>query len=270
MENNNIEVETKSTVLNEEEVNNIVNKEENAGNNEEIVLPSEENNVELPEKYAGKSAEEVYRLMKVEEEYQKSNQKGGDVPNEEVSVENNNENIETTLGESEVKEIIQDVIKNGGEFTEEIYKKLEEGGISKDIADNYKLGVEAKAQKQVEETLKDVGTNLDEYSQAGKVIRDIWDEKRISDFNEAMDAAEESGNTIVQKALIRSLLDAAKGAPKADVKQYHSNTQIRSNQEGYSTKSDYFKDVNDRRYGKDKSFTKLVEQKFIKTDRKNW
>ena len=89
-------METKSTILSEEQVNQIVTGEETA--TEEVVLQSEEKAIELPEKYAGKSAEEVYRLMKKEEEYFASKKE-----EENGSEESTKETSEGTDGEGESK-----------------------------------------------------------------------------------------------------------------------------------------------------------------------
>lgn len=263
-ENNGIVVETKSTILNEEQVNNIVNKgetttEENSNN--ETILPSDESSYNLPEKYAGKSAEELYKLMKVEEEFNK----GRDKSKEEVNTE------EVVVPQNIVEEFTNKFKENGGELTEQDYKELEEKGYNKDFVDNYKAGIEAKQLKEVNDTFTAVNVTQEQFQEAGKWARDNWSEDRVTEYNEAMNEAFATNNQSVKKALIRSLIDASTGAPKENAKTFHSNQPTSQPQvKGYSTKSEFFKDSQDNRYLKDRSYRELVEKKYLNTDRSNW
>ena len=258
MENTETVVDQKSTILSEEQVATIASGEE-VVSTEEIVLPSEEAINALPEKYAGKSAEEVYKLMKVEEDFK--NGKKEEVKTEEVKTE---------VPENVIKEFTDKLIENGGEFSEENYKELEGKGYSKDFVDNYKAGVEAKQAEEVGKTFSEAGTSQEDFQKAGEWARDNWDETRVSEFNEAMNEAYASGNKAIQKSLIRSLTDGFKSAPK-DAAPIHTNAAPEvAKVAGYTTKSEYFADVNNSRYSKDPSYRAIVEQKFLKTNRSNW
>lgn len=264
--------ENKSTILSEEQVKNIEEgKDINTIENEEVVLPSEEADYTIPEKYQGKSAEELYKLMKKEEEYKQSQKdNGGDSISNNEEVEVNKEEM-TEEKKVEIKELMKEVANNDGVITEEIYQKLAENGMSKEDVDTQYAGVKAQAEEAVNKTFEEVGISRDEFSKAGELARENWSEDRINEFNNAMNEAYESGNKTIQKALMRSLVDSVKGLPTENANKVHSNNPTSSPKvEGYSTKSDYFADVNNTRYNKDASYRKLVEQKFLKTDRSNW
>ena len=208
--------------------------------------------------------------MKKEEEYKNSQrEKGGDAESTE-EVETGKEG-ESKISQNEIMEIMKEVTNNDGVISEDIYKTLEEKGISKEEADTFYEGVKSKTEKEIEATFNEAGISREEFSKAGELARQNWTEDRILEFNTAMNEAYESGNKTIQKALMRSLVDSVKGLPSEDANKVHSNQPTSSPKvEGYSTKSDYFADVNNVRYRKDPSYRKLVEQKFLKTDRSNW
>lgn len=258
-ENTETVVDNKSTILTEEQVNNVVEgKKINENLEETVTLPSDD---VIPEKYVGKTAEEVYKLMKIENDYKKNQDtKTEDTKVEDTKTEDNKEEIP----EDVVKEYTEKLLKNGGEFTEEDYKKLAEQGYSKDLVDNYKKGVETKQAEEIKQTFIEAETTQEEFKKAGEWARDNWSETRITEFNEAINEAYATNNKTIQKALIRSLTDGFNNAPKK-VETFHSNTPNVSDAiTGYDTKSSYIKDANDPRYAKDPSFRKIVEQKYLK------
>jgi len=258
--------EQKSTILSDEQLNNVVEgKEINENLGEEIVLESDKKEEEaIPEKYAGKSAEEVYRLMKIENDY-KNNQEQENTEDNQTQENNNTEEVPADI----VKEYTQKLIDNGGDFTEEDYTKLAEKGYTKDFVDNYKAGVEQKQKEDIKNTFIEASTTQEDFQKAGEWARQNWDETRINEFNEAMNEAYSSNNKAIQKSLIRSLTDSFNTAPKK-AQTFHGKSVAETTVNGYKTKSDYIKDANDIRYKKDASYRKIVEQKFLKTDRNNW
>lgn len=265
--------ENKSIILDDNQVKNIEEGKsfDEASTEEEVVLPSEEADYQIPEKYKGKSAEELYKLMKKEEEYKLSQKdKGGDSVSTEGS-EEGGEVVETRISQNEISDIMKEVSQNDGVISEDIYKKLEEKGISKEEADTFYEGVQAKAEKEISKMFEEAGVTVEQIQEAGKLARENWSEDRIIEFNTALDEAHASGNKTIQKALYRSLVDSVKGLPSENANKIHSNQPTSTPKvEGYSTKSDYFADVNNPRYTKDSSYRKLVETKFLKTDRSNW
>lgn len=277
MENINNETQVvDSGLLTEQQELNINNgRPVNEGIDSGVVLPSEVNkDYEIPEKYAGKSAEEVYRLMKIEEEYNKNksnNGKEGDVPNEDVSVTENDGKIELT--ETETVSITQKVIENNGVVTDEIYAELQSKGYSKEDVDNIKAGLEAKAQAQVNEVFASVGTNVQDYQAAGEVLinSDIWTEQEIADYRESMDKAIKAGDIATQRNNIRMVMNAVKGMPNSNSGKVHSNTPtVTKRLQGYASRAEYAADLEAIRYSKDKSLRAIVEKKFELSDTSTW
>lgn len=270
MENeNNTEVASESKMLSAEQIESIENREEGttvqeALNNtkEETVLESEK--TELPEKYAGKSAEEVFRLMNIENEY-KANQNNNTETNEETKTEETPERLET------IKEFTKKVQENGGEFSEEMYNELLEKGISKEEADLTKAGIEAKNAETVDNLFKSAETSREDFTEAGNWAKENWSKERVAEYNEAVDAAFKSGNEVIQKTLIRSLTEAFNNGKETSTETYHSNnTYSAPKVEGYSNKTEYFKDQRNPAYKKDASYRAMVEDKFFKTDKSKW
>jgi len=241
-----------SEVLSQEEVQKVLNDEE-LGTEPE--LPSDKEEVEIPEKFKGKSPEEIIKA------YQELEKKLGqkEEPQEETQEE------PETKPEVAVYEKFLDKVKGGEELSEEDYKELEEAGYNKQFVDQQVEFINYQKQKYVEEFLGDFG-GIDTFKEAVAWAKENWTEEQIQEYNEGLNA----GNRLAQKALVRSLIEEYQGSTKTETEPIHSNQPVNKPTKGYSSEVDFMSDISDPRYGNDPAYTKAVETKMSQTDTSNW
>ena len=235
--------EIKSTVLSEDEVEEVLKDEEKEVEEEDVKLPSEE---EKEEKENPEDVKEELERLKKELEELKSN-KGG-------------------VNEETLKEYAQKALNEG--LTEDDYKSLEKLGYDKETVDVFVEGLRAKQSKSAEELLQGI-TTIDEYKEAVRWAADNWDKEQIEEFNTII----AKGDPTAIRLVVRGLVKEAKGMlGKEEQPNLHNNTNRAKPQviEGYATKADMIKDMNDPRYGKDIAYTKKVERRVMKTDTTKW
>lgn len=204
----------------------------------EVQLPSDEVAFEMPEKFAGKSAEEIAKsYMELEAHKQ-------EVPEE---VTPNEESIEVDAGtdKQDTQDLITEYTERGTDLTEEDYKVLEEKGYSKKQVDIYKAGVEAQRQQESLATIEKAGTTAEEAGSAIEWARANWSEERITQFNSAI----ESSSQDVQVQMIQMLTEGyrAGNTPQADGPIHGQRAPVAPTQ-GYDSMNQMVADMNDPRY----------------------
>jgi Phage T7 capsid assembly protein. len=268
----------KSTVLNEEEVQATLNGEESEA---DVSLPSDQEAFEMPEKFKGKSAEEIARAY-AELEKMKA-QKQEDEPESEK---------ETAQEEADDSEFVNPMLEEGrpegskdvpvdqfveylqeydntGELSADSYAKLEELGYNKQFVDEKIDYIKYKREKEVDAVLEPYG-GQEGFKKVAEWAAANFTEQQLENINNQL----ASGNRSTQDAVLSSLYmgykqSSGKSDAPSDV-TLHTNQPQSTRTEGYATKSEYLKDAKDPRYEKDAGYRKQVEQKMLKTDMSKW
>ncbi len=201
----------------------------------EVQLPSDEVAFEMPDKFAGKSAEEIAKSY-MELEALKQEVPEEVTPDEEPTKDN---------ADSDTQDLITEYTERGTELTEEDYKTLEEKGYSRKQVDIYKAGVEAQAQKESLATIEQAGTTAEEASSAIEWARANWSEERIAQFNETIETSPQA----VQVQMIQMLTEGyrAGNTPQADGPIHSQRAPVAPTQ-GYESMNQLVSDMNDPRY----------------------
>ncbi len=249
-----------SLLLSEEEVSQTVSQEEQS----QVELPSDSGTIEIPEKFKGKSQEEIIQAyIELEKKLGKSGEEtqgGEQAPAEENSQQKTEEEPQDI---TKFQEYI-DKIKAGNELTEEDYTKLEELGYTKDFVDEQVEFVKYKAQQYVREVLDPVGGE-ELFKEAVSWAKENWPEDKIKEYNETIASVPK----LAQQALVKELIDSYK-AQGTEVGPIHSNTPPKPRTKGYTSETDFMNDISDSRYGKDPAYTRAVEEKMSQTDTTGW
>lgn len=266
--------EEKSTVLSEEEVQATLSGEEPQS---DVSLPSE-SDFEMPDKFKGKSAEEIARAY-AELEKMKA-QPDEEAPAEDKPTEesDDSEYINPMLEEGRPEDskdvpvdqfaALVDEYDANGQLSEESYKSLEELGYSKQFVDEKIDYINYKRAKEADAVLEPYG-GADEFKKVAAWASENFSESQLENINLQL----ASGNKATQDAVLSSLFMGYKQSNKTEAPKdvtLHTNQPQAARTEGYSTKSEYLKDAKDPRYEKDSGYRKMVEQKMLKTDMSKW
>ena len=263
--------EVKSTILNEAEVKSTLGGQTESG---EITLPSDEPEFEMPEKFKGKSAEEIARAYA---ELEKMKGKKADEPSDEEPADESGE-INPILEEGRPegsKDIPADAFSEflseydgNGVLSEASYQKLQELGYPKEFVDEKIEYINYKREKEAEAVLAPYG-GREEFKKVSAWAASNFSEQQLENINLQL----ASGNKQTQDAVLSSLFMGYKQSVSASAPQdmtLHTNQPQSVKVEGYATKSEYLKDAKDPRYDKDPGYRKQVEQKMLKTDMSKW
>lgn len=208
---------------------------------EETVLPSDTVEFEMPEKFAGKTAEEIAKSYIELEKFKASKE---EIP----PVEN---------GTKPSLDTVQELIADG--LDDEKYAELEKQGYSKEQVDIYKAGLDAQFKAEGEKILTSIGTSEAEYNQAAEYMQKNWDPARLERFNTAVtNASAEVLPTLLETALLE--YRQASGS-KGPILETQSIGKSDGKVKGYTDNAEFYKDMADPRYGRDAKFMAAVEAK---------
>lgn len=256
-----------STVLSEEEVQQVVEGQEEGG---EVQLESDKEQFEMPEKFEGKSAEEIakaYLELEKLKAKQSVEQEGGDTTStekeEETQEEEETDKKEPTkIEEAKIQEYEQ-TINESGSLSEDQYKELEEAGYTREQVDREIEFREYQKIKSVEEL---TGDTIDKFKEVVAWAQENKTPEEIKEFNEAL----KGSNKLGQQALLKTLYaEAAKSGGTEDV-TLHTNTPQRQASKGYSSESELFADMNNPAYKNDPKYQQKVMDKLSVSDTTGW
>ena len=227
---------------------------------EEVKLPSDEAQVEIPEKFKDKSVEDIIKA------YQELEKKLGGAQ-EEAPQDTKEETPPTQEETPEQKDVSQfqkylDKVKQGEELGDEDYAELEKLGYTKEFVNEQVEFIQYKAQQYISEILEPVG-GIDTYKEAVLWAKDNWSEEQINEFNSAMGEAPKMAKQALAKELIEEY-------NKANTGPIHTNAPVGTRSKGYASETDFMNDISDPRYGKDPAYTRAVEEKMSQTDTTGW
>lgn len=213
--------------------------------------------VEIPEKFKGKSLEDVVKAYTELEK--KLSEKA--TPPPEASTEE--AKTDTTKVEEKVNNVLtpkdfakyEEAYISLGSLNEEHYKELEGKGLSKEIVDLYIEGAKARDSIYTKSLYEAAGgeeayNELIQWAGTG-----VLDNSIIEDFNSKI----QSGDINKAKWAIETL-SLKRGTPPRKLEG--GATADLGGIKAYADKSQWQKDVRNSLYGKDRKFTEMVDAKF--------
>lgn len=252
-----------STVLSEEEVQQVVE-----GQGDEITLESDKEQFEMPDKFAGKSAEEIakaYLELEKLKAKQAGEQEGGDSKSAEEDANQEEEETKpkelTKIEEAKLQEY-EKTFNETGSLSEEQYSELEEAGYTREQVDRE---IEFREYQQVKAVEELTGDTIDKFKEVVKWAHENKTPEEIKEFNEAL----KGSNKLGQQALLKTLYaEAAKGSTE-DV-TLHTNTPQKTASKGYANESELFADMNNPAYKNDPKYQQKVMDKLSVSDTTGW
>jgi hypothetical protein len=244
-------VEAESLVLSQEEVTKTLNDETIEP---EVVLPSEE--FEVPDKFKGKSAEEIAKayveLEKMKAPQPTQQEEGGD---------------EESTSDQETIQPYIDKVLNNEELTEDEYNVLQSKyNMSKEQLDEQIDFIRYKQDKQNKQLYDSVG-GKELFDSAVTWAKSTYTPEEIQAYNDALASASPN----IQKVIIKGIIDQYQLASKLPQERtLHTNEAPRGKAKGYQSQHELLQDMGDPRYGNDRSYTKMVEAKMEVTDDTGW
>ena len=266
------EVVEKSTILDEAEVKEALSIEE--GGTEETVLPSDVADFEMPEKFKGKSAEEIAKAYAELEKFKAKKEEPKAKEEETITegtpdpmIEDGRPEGSADVPEESFNKYLAEVGTNG-ELSEDSYNELQELGYSKEFVDEKIEYITYKKEKEVAKILEPYG-GVDSFKDVSNWARENMTEAQLENINTQL----ASGNKAIIDAVLSGLYTGysqgnREAAPES--RTLHTNQPQTTKEAGYATKSEYLKDAKDPRYDKDAGYRKQVEQKMLKTDMSKW
>ncbi len=242
-----------SATLSQEEVAEAVSGE---SPEVEVQLPSEEVKFEMPEKFAGKSIEDV---IKSYQELEKL--KGGDVSQEE-KVEVPTE--ETSKADKEQYQKYADSLDKNGVLSEAEYAELAEAGYTKEVVDaeianrsDREAFESYKKDRALNEVLEPLGGGKEKFKEVSDWANTTKSVEEVTAFNSELATA----GPLAKQALLRGLYSEYDTSSKETNNLLHSNTAPKTGSKGYTTQEEFFKDVGSEEYQTNISYRKAVEAK---------
>jgi len=235
-------------------VEEVVAVEPTPGVVEEVVdnaLPSDAVEFTMPEKFAGKSAEDI---AKAYTELEKFKAEGAPAEVEAPVVEAKDD------GKVDyIKEFLAT-----GELSDESYTALEAEGVPrKDIDD--RLEYEAyKSKKSVDELVSVIG-GIDEFTALDAWSKETFTPEVLTNYSEELAKASKFGKQAILKDVYAQYKASLDGEVPASADVVHTNQGQVTGAKGYTSQHELQADMADRRYGTDRSYTSAVEAKLAKS-----
>ena len=248
-----------SEVLSEAEVTNIVEGVPETPS--EPVLPSDEQQFQMPEKFAGKSAEEIAKSYMELEKF-----KGGDeeVSQEEVPNKEEAPSEDPTKEATEMTEDVYDKYIDKDEVTEADYLELEKLGFNKEqvneeIAERDELREfqEYKSNKTLNNILEPLGGGVDKLKEVSDWANSSKTPEEVAEFNEALSKIPK----VAQQAMLKTLYAEYEASNDTMDQVLHTNNNQTQPSKGYKTQEEFFKDVGSEEYKTNPAYRQAVEKK---------
>ena len=263
-------VPAESAVLTEGEVNNIMAGE---SIDKTPTLPSDNAEFIMPDKFQGKSAEEIARsylaLEKMKNASQDTDEGGGPKSTEGGEPSEPEEGTQPTeIGQEQYDELVN-TYESTGALTEAQYAELAKAGYTKEQVeaelksyDESKEYQQYKAEKQLNSVLEPLGGGQDKFKAVAQWANESKPEADVKAFNEAL----ATSNVIAQQAMLRGLYAEYESAGNTSDVILHTNTPQSLPNKGYKTQEEFFKDIGSEEYKNNAAYRKAVEDKMSKSN----
>ena len=249
-----------SDVLSEGEVSDIV---EGAAP-EEAVLDSDKVSFEVPEKFKGKSIEDVIKS------YQELEKFKGNVPEaeEESEVEQEEEGEYAEIQQEDYDRYAQSLDANGG-LSEAEYAELAAQGYDRDAVDA-EIAARAeeiefnqyKSDKLLNEVIAPLGGGTEKFQEVSNWANQHYSEAEVAEFNQALASVPKSA----QVSMLKGLYAEYDSSGEAVDTVLHTNTPQRQASKGHNTQEEFFKDIGSAEYKNNAAYRAAVEAKMSKSN----
>ena len=250
-----------SEVLSEGEVQDIVDGVEP----EEALLPSDTTEFEIPEKFQGKSLEDVIKSYQELEKMKVTKQEEEVVPK---ATEEKEEAPKDDKPTGEYDKYIQS-FEEKGELSEDDYAELEKAGHSREEIDktieDYKLQKEFqeyKQEKALMEVLEPLGGGTEKFKEVAMWANANKPAEEVAEINAELARA----GKLAQQALLKTLYAEYEAAGEEEASVLHTNSSQATPNKGYSTQEEFFKDIGSAEYKNNPKYRAAVEAKMARSD----
>ncbi len=233
-------------------------------------LPSDTVEFEVPDKFAGKSIEDVIKSYQELEKMKGGGQESteGEAPLPEPEV---NETV-TEVQQEQYQQYADSLDKNGS-LSDAEYAELAKAGYDKatvdkeivDRADRLEFN-KYKANKTLDDVLDPLGGGQEKFRQVADWANNSKDKAEVAEFNAALKAAPK----MAQQAMLRGLYAEFESSADAGDTVLHTNSSQRAGSKGYTNESEMFKDMNSPSYLSDPKYNKAVMDKLAISDTTGW
>jgi len=220
----------------------------------EVTLPSDVDNFEIPDKFKGKSAEEIAKAY-VELERMKQ----GGVNEQGIEGETPPESNEEA--QEEQPNYFQEYLESGT-LSEESLAELEKQGYKREEVIDRLEFEKYRQEKAIAELVEPIG-GIEEYTKLNEWAKDNIPEEDLIAFTQEFQAAGPMARTAMLKDAY-SLYKQSIGEPYDGI--IHTNEPQSAPAKGYTSQAELQKDMSDPRYGIDRSYTQEVEKKLSRSD----
>jgi len=266
------EVVEQSNVLSEGEVTSIVG----GAAPEEAILPSDTPEFEMPDKFQGKSLEEVIKSYQELEKFKgKAPEEGGgqESTEGEVPLEPEKGKEEPTKVEQEQYDRYAESLDKNGSLSDVEYAELAKAGYDKATVDaeitNRKALQEFQSYKQekaLNDVLEPLGGGTDKFKEVADWANQSKTPEDIKAFNETLAKVPK----IAQQAMQKGLYEEYASAGTSTDQVLHTGANQTTPSKGYTNETEMFKDMNNPAYNTDPKFNKAVLDKLSRTNREGW
>lgn len=234
---------------------------------EEALLPSDKTEFEMPEKFAGKSIEDVIKSYQELEKLKGGGQESteGEEPSPEPEVKEEG-------ADEQYNKFAESYDKNGS-LSEAEYAELAEAGYTKEQVDaeidnrnTQKEFEQYKADKALNDVLEPLGGGTDKFKEVADWANKSKSTEDVKAFNDALAAAPK----MAQQAMLRGLYAEYASAGEATDTILHTNAPQATQGKGYANETEMFKDMSNPAYNTDPKFNKAVADKLGRSDTKGW
>jgi hypothetical protein len=221
-------------------------------------LPSDTPEFNMPEKFSGKSAEDIAKAYVELEKMRFKNSEEDLSYIDDMSEEEVDKALAAEPPTEEANNKYFDEFITKGSLSEESYAELEAAGHPREEVTERLEYEQYKQQKSINDVVSVIG-GLENYQ-----AMEAWAIDNVSEADRQTFVQEFQGaSNFTKKALLKDMYSQFKGGDTPDV--VHTNESQYKNSKGYSAEHEFQADIADPRYGSDKSYTKAVEQKMART-----
>ena len=209
---------------------------------------------EIPEKFKGKSPEEIVKSYLELEKKLSEKQPSNPEPKPDAQQDAVEAKVESTLTPKDF-EVYEKAYLENGKLDDSHYKELEKKGLSKEIIDLYIEGAKARDTIYTNAIYEAAG-GAEEYKELVKwASENITDQSVIADINRDLS----SGNVVKAKWAVENL-QLRRGTPP---RKLEGSSVADTSTKGYKDKSEWRRDVSNALYGRDKKYTQAVDARYL-------
>lgn len=211
---------------------------------------------EVPEKFKGKSAEEIVKsYLELEK---KLSEKQVTNPDDAKPTEAQQDAVEAKVNATLTPkdfEVYEKAYLENGKLDDNHYKELEKKGLSKEVIDLYIEGAKARDTIYTNAIYEAAG-GAEEYKELVKwASENITDHSVIADINRDLS----SGSVAKAKWAVENL-QLRRGTPP---RKLEGSSVADTSTKGYKDKTEWRRDVSNVLYGRDKKYTQAVDARYL-------